>query len=332
MSKRNSTTRTAGAIRRNPGSRPGLLLAVLGTALALTATGCGSEADSAEAQESPGTAVRIGLSLPNVKSDFNSDLLSGARAEAEKQGARLTIRDAGDDEDRQGEDLEHFADQSMGAVVYSPVNPANATTNLRRLTDEDIPTVTAGRTGDTPQATSIVAPDHAPSGRIAAEALATALDGKGDIVVLRGSKDNAASKHHYDDFRAGLKPHEIRIAATRSAGFKRAQAEAVMSEQLLIDPTVTGVFAENDAMALGAADAVAAMGLEGISIVGFEGTEAGRKAVKNGDIAATVTDQPEEIGRVAVRNAVRAAKDEPVDKRILVPMRVVTKATIEEFE
>lgn len=333
MSKRNSTTRSTSVIPTGRRGRRGILLAVLGTVLTVSATSCGSETGTANAEESDDSTLRIGLSLPNVDSDFHRDLLAGARAEAETQGATLSLKDAGNDDDQQAKDLRQFSAQGLDSVVFTPVNTITASAELRRLTGEGIPTVTAGRQADITAATSVVASDHAPSGRIAADALASAVNDEGTVVVLRGPKDNTVRKGHYEAFQEGLKAHKkISITATRSADFNRAKAETVMTELLTLDPSIDGVFAENDAMALGAAKAVETFGAENVSIVGFEGTEAGRKGVRSGELAATVTEQPEEIGRVAVRNAVRAAKDESVDDRILVPLRVVTKANVKEFD
>ena len=333
MSKRNSTTRPTSVIPTGRHGRRGLLLTVLGTVLTVSATSCGSETGAADSEESGDGVLRIGLSLPNVDSDFHRDLLAGARAEAEIQGATLSLKDAGNDDDQQGKDLRQFSAQGVDSVVLTPVNAITASAELRQLTGDGIPAVTAGRQADTAAATAVVTSDHAPSGRIAADALATAVNNAGNVVVLRGPKDNTVRKGHYEAFQERMKAHKkISVTATRSADFNQAKAETVMTELLTLDPSIDGVFAENDAMALGAAKAVDAFGTDNVSIVGFEGTGAGRKAVRSGELAATVTEQPEEMGRVAVRNAVRAAKGEMVENRILVPLRVVTKSNVKEFD
>ncbi len=96
-------------------------------------------------------------------------------------------------------------------------------------------------------------------------------------------------------------------------------------------PDVNGVFAENDEMGLGAVKALGSKAGKSVEVVAFDGTPDGLKAVADGSLAATVAQQPKELGRLAVRNAVRLTKGKKVDETVKVPVKVVTAKNVADF-
>ena len=85
-----------------------------------------------------------------------------------------------------------------------------------------------------------------------------------------------------------------------------------------------GVFAHNDEMALGAIEAIEASGKD-IKIVGFDATDDGVAAVKDGKMAATVAQQPDKMGSTAVETAIKLMNGETVEKSIPVEVTLVTE-------
>ncbi|MFB8037014.1 hypothetical protein ACFC5Z_29605, partial [Streptomyces sp. NPDC056004] len=57
----------------------------------------------------------------------------------------------------------------------------------------------------------------------------------------------------------------------------------------------------------------------------------GLKAVDAGTLYASVAQQPKELGRIAVQNAVKAAEGKKVDSTVKVPVKVVTKNNVADF-
>ncbi len=94
---------------------------------------------------------------------------------------------------------------------------------------------------------------------------------------------------------------------------------------------VNGVFAENDEMALGAVKALGTKAGKAVPVVGFDGTPDGLKAVEAGTLYASVAQQPRELGRIAVENAVRAARGKKVREMVKVPVKIVTSKNVQDF-
>ena len=64
---------------------------------------------------------------------------------------------------------------------------------------------------------------------------------------------------------------------------------------------------------------------ETISIVGFDGTADADKAVKDSTLAATIAQQPDQMGKIAIDTAQKVIKGEAVEAKIPVDLKVVTK-------
>lgn len=121
------------------------------------------------------------------------------------------------------------------------------------------------------------------------------------------------------------------MVARQPADFDRTKGLDVMTNLLQSHPDVTGVFAENDEMALGAVKALGGRAGSSVSVVGFDGTPDGFKAVEAGTLYASVAQQPKELGRMAVQNAVRAARGKKADSMVKVPVKVVTRKNVAAF-
>ncbi|MFL6257280.1 MAG: substrate-binding domain-containing protein, partial [Pyrinomonadaceae bacterium] len=82
----------------------------------------------------------------------------------------------------------------------------------------------------------------------------------------------------------------------------------------------------SDLMALGAVEAIAAAKKTGqIAVVGFDATAEARKAITGGTIDASVAQSPEQMGALAVENAVKLLKGEQVQPEFVVPIKLITK-------
>lgn len=204
--------------------------------------------------------------------------------------------------------------------------------SVRSANKADIPVVGVDRGVNKAETAALVASDNVEGGKLGAKALAEKLGGKGKIVILQGLAGTSASRERGAGFAEGLKAYpDIDVVAKQPADFDRTKGLDVMTNLLQAHPDVQGVFAENDEMALGAVKALGSKAGKSVQVIGFDGTPDGLKAVKEGTMYASVAQQPKELGRIAVENALRAADDKEVDKTVKVPVKVVTAKNVDEF-
>ena len=85
-------------------------------------------------------------------------------------------------------------------------------------------------------------------------------------------------------------------------------------------------------MALGAAQAVKVGNLDHkVVVVGFDGDVAGLKAVESGVLNATMTQQTQKMGRLAVASAIDLKAGKAVPKEQLLPTVLTTKENVAPF-
>ncbi|MFI5920738.1 substrate-binding domain-containing protein [Streptomyces anulatus] len=281
---------------------------------------------------SSGGTTKVGMSLSTLNNPFFVQMKEGAQAEAEKAGIDLTVTDAQNDASQQANQLQNFTSSGVSSIIVNPVDSDAVGPGVRSANKADIPVIAADRGVNKAETATLVASDNVAGGKLAADALADKLGGKGSIVILQGTAGTSASRERGAGFAEGLKAYpDIKVVAKQPADFDRTKGLDVMTNLIQSHPGITGVFAENDEMALGAAKALGSKAGKSVSVVGFDGTPDGLKAVEAGTLYASVAQQPAELGKIAVQNAVKAAKDEKVESTVKVPVKVVTRENVADF-
>ena len=305
-------------------------IVVAGVALALGLAGCGSDGGSSGGGEQAG--VKIGMSVSTLNNPFFVQLRDGAQAQAAKLGAALTVTDAQNDASQQVNQVQNFTSQGMKAIIINPVD-SNAAAPAVTLADRaGIPVIAADRGVTGAQVAQTVASDNVAGGKLAAEELAVQLGDKGQVIVLQGTPGTSASRDRGQGFEQGIKAFpNIKVVARQPADFDRTKGLDVMTNLLQSHPDVTGVFAENDEMALGAIKALGDRAGQQVKVVGFDGTPDGLTAIQNGTLAASIAQQPRLLGQQAVDAAVKAAGGATLEKTMAVPVKVATKENVAEF-
>ncbi|MET8290660.1 substrate-binding domain-containing protein [Streptomyces sp. NPDC048448] len=275
---------------------------------------------------------KVGLSLSTLNNPFFVQIKAGAQQEAKKLGVRLTVTDAQNDASQQANQLQNFTSSGLGAIIVNPVDSDAAGPSVRSANKADIPVIGVDRGVNKADTAALVASDNIEGGKLGAKALAEKLGGKGKIVILQGLAGTSASRERGAGFAEGLKAYPgIKVVARQPADFDRTKGLDVMTNLLQAHPDVQGVFAENDEMALGAIKALGSKAGKSVSVIGFDGTPDGLKAVKNGTLYASVAQQPTELGRIAVENALKSAEGKKVEKTVMVPVKVVTAQNVAGF-
>lgn len=320
---------SAGAAPGAPGAGRKGALKLAGAALCVAAV---VGAVSFFSSGSSGGTTKVGMSLSTLNNPFFVQMKQGAQAEAEKAGIDLTVTDAQNDASQQANQLQNFTSSGVSSIIVNPVDSDAVGPGVRTANKADIPVIAADRGVNKADTATLVASDNVAGGKLAADALADKLGGKGSIVILQGTAGTSASRERGAGFAEGLKAYpDIKVVAKQPADFDRTKGLDVMTNLIQSHPGVTGVFAENDEMALGAAKALGSKAGKSVSVVGFDGTPDGLKAVEAGTLYASVAQQPAELGKIAVRNAVKAANDEKVESTVKVPVKVVTRENVADF-
>ncbi|MEU0943902.1 substrate-binding domain-containing protein [Streptomyces canus] len=275
---------------------------------------------------------KVGLSLSTLNNPFFVQIRAGAQAEAKKLGVDLTVTDAQNDASQQANQLQNFTSSSLGAIIVNPVDSDAAGNSVKAADKAKIPVIAVDRGVNKASVDTLVASDNVAGGELAAKTIGEKLGGKGKIVILQGQAGTSAARERAEGFAKGLKAYPgIQVVAQQPADFDRTKGLDVMSNLLQAHPDVQGVIAANDEMALGAIKALGSKAGTSVSVVGFDGTPDGLNAVKNGTLFASVAQQPTQLGKIAVDNALKALQGKTVEETVKVPVKVVTKENVAGF-
>ncbi|MEW2269873.1 ABC transporter permease/substrate-binding protein [Streptomyces griseofuscus] len=275
---------------------------------------------------------KVGLSLSTLNNPFFVGVRSGAQAEAKKLGVDLTVTDAQNDASQQANQLQNFTSSSLDAIIVNPVDSDAASNSVKAADKAKIPVIAVDRGVNKAAVDALVASDNIAGGEQAARTIAEKLGGKGKIVILQGQAGTSAARERAQGFANGLKAYPgIKVVAQQPADFDRTKGLDVMSNLLQAHPDVQGVITANDEMALGAIKALGSKAGTSVPVVGFDGTPDGLNAVKAGTLYASVAQQPTQLGRIAVDNALKASQGKKVEQTVKVPVKVVTKDNVAGF-
>lgn len=266
----------------------------------------------------------VGLALSNGRNPFFKALREGAENAARDGGLRLVVEDAGDDTARQARQVRSLIARKVAVLLLNPTDSRQAASLVEAAGRAGIAVVTLDRSVSGGPVAVHIASDNVAGGRMAAAFIKDRLQGRGRVVELLGVPEASASIERDRGFAQALREAPgLRLVAREAAGFDRARARAVMTNVLNRLGPIDAVFALNDEMALGAIDALRAADRGRVVVVGFDASPGGLAAIRAGDMAATIGQRPDLIGREGVQAARQLLARAPVESRIPVPLELV---------
>ena len=296
-----------------------LLSISLSTVLIMgTLAGCSS-------QKSADGGKKIGMVVSTLNNPFFVSMKEGAEKKAKELGYEIVVLDSQNDAAKERSNVDDLVQQGISALIINPTDSDAVANSIVVANDNKIKVITVDRKANGGEVVCHVASDNIKGGEMAAEFILEKLKGKGNLVELQGIPGASATRergqgfHNIVDKKAGVK-----VVASQAADFDRQKGLTVTENIIQSTPKFDAIFTHNDEMALGAVKAVKAANKD-VIIVGFDGNDDAKAAVKSGDLAATIAQKPALMGSVALENAVKIAKGETVQKEVPVELELIKK-------
>ncbi|MDO7975896.1 ribose ABC transporter substrate-binding protein RbsB [Oceanotoga sp. DSM 15011] len=253
-----------------------------------------------------GFSFTLGLSVSTLNNPFFVALKDGAVEKAEELNIDLIVADARDNPAKQLNDIEDMIQRKVDLIIINPTDSDAIASSVEEANDANIPVITVDRGSNGGKVLLHIASDNIAGGAMAAEFIAEKLNQKGKVIELVGIPGTSAARDRGAGFDQGISKYkDIKVVARQTANFNRAEGLVVMENLLQSNPDVNAVFAQNDEMALGAIEALKSAGkLKNVVVVGFDAVPDAVKSVQNKEMAATIAQQPEKMGGLAVTKAV----------------------------
>ncbi|MBS7225599.1 MAG: substrate-binding domain-containing protein [Clostridiaceae bacterium] len=305
------------------------LLAAL-TAAAMSVTmlaGCGGDKPAAGGSgAASGDDGKLKMTLiMALRDEFLSALEGGCKDAATKAGVELTTQDAQNDTGKMLQYIETARNNGEDAVIINIVDPETAQQCIEAAGDMKVVFVNRSVTEDVyskfDENACGVWSNEDTSGYYQGEWLANHFkeQGKTDVkyIMMCGTLGQVYTTKRTEGAIKALKDNGINpIPATSDLVGEYDRATAMDQISPLIDTTdYDCVICNNDAMALGVIEAMKAKGIDPSTkpVVGIDATVDGVEAVKNGEMAMTVFQDPVGQGFGAVMAAANMCNGEAIN-------------------
>ena len=303
-----------------------ILAVVMAAAMVFGMTACGgtsNDAGSAAAGGDVAGSGAIGLAVSTQNNPFFVTLVEGAQKAADAAGVKLVVTDAGDDAAKQTTDVDDLISKKVSVLIVNPVDSDAIAPAVEDAIAAGIKVIAVDRAVNGVDVDCQIASDNVKGAEMATEYLKSVIGDGAKVAELQGTTGASATIDRGQGFH-NIADGSLDVVASQTASFDRAEGLTVMENIIQSNGDLQGVFAHNDEMALGAIEAIEASGKD-IKIVGFDATDDGVAAVKDGKMAATVAQQPDKMGSTAVETAIKLMNGETVEKSIPVEVTLVTE-------
>ena len=264
----------------------------------------------------------IGLSVSTQNNPFFVTLVEGAKAAAQKAGVQLTVVDAGDDASKQVSDIEDLISKNISVLIVNPVDSDTVSGVVQTAVNKGVKVISADRIVNGVEIDCQIASDNVLGAELATQFIVDKLGEGAKVAELQGTNGASAAIDRGKGFH-NIADSKLKVVASQTANFDRTEGMNVMENMLQANGDIQAVFAANDEMALGAVKAIAGA-RKNIIVVGFDATDDAIASIKDGEMSATIAQQPDLIGSTAVDTAIQLINGETVEKSIPVEVTLIT--------
>ncbi len=283
----------------------------------------------------------IGVAIPSADHGWTGGVVYFAnktKADIEKMypGTTVIVKTAKDAAEQANQVQDLFTVNKIDTLVILPYESAPLTTPIKNIHDKGVfvTVVDRGLTDESAQ-DAYVAGDNPGLGTVSAEYMGKKMNGRGDIVVLRGIA-TVIDNQRVDSFEAVMKSKypKIKILDKKYANWNRDDGFKVMQDFLTRFKKIDAVWAQDDDIAVGVLKAMDQAKRKDIKFVlGGAGSKEFIKKVMDGDplITADVTYSPSMIRDAMNLTAKARVEGSKMPARTIIPSVLVTKANAKDY-
>ena len=342
-----------------------VLALVMAAALALSLVACGGSDSSSSTPASQAASSAAGSIASTVPAGgkvgiciykFDDNFMTVYRNKLEEiltgKGYEVSVDDGNNDQAKQTEQISTFITQGVDALIINPVMTSAAEQIVSMVKDANIPTVLINREPTEGEMAvydkiAYVGCDAAQSGTFQGE-LILETEKKGDIngdgvvsyIMIQGDPENVDAKLRTEYSVKALEDAGVKVEQLdmQRGDWDQEKGQTITANALAqYGDKLEVVFCNNDAMALGALEAIKAANRtvgKDIYLVGVDALDAALDAVSAGEMTGTVLNDAnsQAAKAVEVMEALLGGKTYTADEQqIYVDYVKVTKDNVADF-
>lgn len=305
-------------------------------------TGCKPESKSSSSggsagatSSSSGDSKRVAVVISTLNNPWFVVLAETARDRAEELGYEATIFDSQNDPAKETSHYENIIASGYQAILFNPTDADGSIANVRKAKEAGIPVFCMDREiNATDAATSQILSDNYSGCVELGRYFVEQVGESGKYVELLGLVGDNNTWNRSKGFHSVVDRYpDLKMVAQQSADFDRAKGLEVLEAILQANPDIDAVFCGNDAMAMGAYQALVGAGkADKVKVFGFDGADDVVKLIAEGKIVATGMQFPKVMARTAAESAdayINGKRDFP--QKTPVAVELVNKDTVGNF-
>jgi ribose transport system substrate-binding protein len=262
-------------------------------------------------------------------------LKDAAQQRIEELGYEARVLDSQNDTEKESVHFENLIAGGCRAILFNPTDADASIANVSKATAAGIPVFCIDREiNATDAATSQILSDSY-SGCVAlGEYFVEVVGEEGQYAELLGLVGDNNTRNRSNGFHSVVDRYPgLKMVAQPSADFDRTKALEVTESILQSNPDIDAVFCANDAMAMGAYQALVAAGkAEHVKVFGFDGADDIVRLIAEKKIVATGMQFPKTMARTAAEFAdqwLKGKRDFP--QKIPVAVELVTQENVSNY-
>lgn len=278
--------------------------------------------------------ILLSMKGPGAGNPFWAAVEQGATDKAAELGVDLVVLSPPTESDVQAQiaQIEDQLASGIDAIAIAPTDPNALAPVLDQAREQGVEVVFVDTRGSN-EGVTFIGTDNAAGGRIAADFICEEIGEGGQVAIIHGVITQSSHQARVAGAKEGFEACGAEIVAEQPADSDRAMGQSVMENIITGNPEIQAVFATNDNMALGAAEALRAAGrLEDVIVVGFDANPDAAASIIAGDMTATVAQSPANMGALGVENALKLSQGETIEPEIDTGTMLVTEENAAEYQ
>lgn len=272
----------------------------------------------------------IGLVVPDISNPFFSCIVKNISKEAHKLGYSLSLSDSQDDTNIESNTLSYLQNRVVDGFIVCPVG--QKFDHIQDLINDGEKVVVVDRYFPELDCPSIISDNY----KGAVEGTEFLINnGHKTIGFIQGELNTSVNDDRLQGYKDTLKKYDIPISESLIVGDSFGERNGYISTKLLLnrEPEISAIFATSNLISHGSLRAMSEDGLkipEDISIISFD-DQPYSDLLKTP--MTTVTQQKEEIGRLAFKLLIEQIKTNKINKTQLVkiPTKLVERKSVRKI-
>ena len=303
--------------------------------------GCSADKEtpaSTSLDGSSSAAVRIAVIPKGTSHEFWKSVHYGAEKAAKELGNVEIIWRGPVVESDTGSQIEvvkTMITSQVDGIVLAPNQKGGLVDVVQESIEEGIPVVIFDSGLDEgPEIVSYVATDNYKGGKMAAAAMAEAIGGKGNVILLRYIAGSESTEQREQGFLDGIADYpEIKVVSSDQRGGDNATSSKAKVDQLLQvhEQDLAGIFAVCEPNANGTLESLRNAGKnEKIKLIAFDPSDALIEALQDGSCSGIVLQDPVQMGYQSVLTIVDSINGKSSEAFISTGEYIATPANMSE--